>query len=150
MSFWRFWYCWILISEFFWGHYTCQVLIQALHKSTDQHDFCFAWLRKWQLPLFTTALFWQQQKISGLTVSHFPIIAYNNRMIIHMPLSIADSSIRCFKLNICSLTVFMNAAPDGNYYYHKRAIEPQQPEKTKADPKVAWDKTRVYRSWRKI
>lgn len=30
----------------------------------------------------------------------------------------------------------MNAALDGNYYYHKRAIETHQPEKTKADPRL--------------
>lgn len=39
-------------------------------------------------------------------------------------------------MHICSLTGFTNAALYGNYYYHKKAIEPQQLEKTKADPRL--------------
>lgn len=56
-------------------------------------------------------------------------------MTIHMPPSFHDSSIRCSKLN-AHLQLDWNAAPDGNYYYHNSSIEPQQPEKTKEDPKL--------------
>lgn len=83
---WRFWYCWTLNSEFFGGHDAHQVLIQALHKSADRHVFfvLHGWASgschySWQ------PFFWQQQKVSDLTVPHFPIIAYNNWMTMHTP-----------------------------------------------------------------